>query len=36
MDKGESLAVDVGIIGEVVRGICAEIDGRVSAKGVTQ
>jgi hypothetical protein len=25
MDKGESLAVDVGVIGEVVRGISADI-----------
>jgi hypothetical protein len=29
MDKGESLAVDVGVIGEVVRGISSEIDGRL-------
>ena len=26
MDKGESMAVDVGVVGEVVKGISAEID----------
>jgi hypothetical protein len=30
MDKGESLAVNVEVIREVVHGICAEIDGRLS------
>jgi hypothetical protein len=29
MDRGESMAVDVGVIGEVVKGISAEIDGRL-------
>jgi hypothetical protein len=29
MDRGESLAVDVGVIGEVVKGISAEIDARL-------
>lgn len=29
MDKGESLAVDVAVIGEVVRGISAGIDGKL-------
>jgi hypothetical protein len=29
MDRGESLAMEVGVIGEVVRGISAEIDGRL-------
>jgi hypothetical protein len=29
MDKGESLAVDVSVTGEVVKGITAEIDGRL-------
>jgi len=34
MDKGESMAVEVGVIGDVVRGISAEIDGRLfGAKG---
>lgn len=36
MDQGESLAVNVGVIGEVVRGISAEIDGKLSGgKGST-
>jgi hypothetical protein len=29
MDRGESMAVDVGVIGEAVKGISAEIDGRL-------
>jgi hypothetical protein len=29
MDRGESMAVDVGVIGEVVKGFSAEIDGRL-------
>jgi hypothetical protein len=29
MDRGESMAVEVGVIGEVVKGISAEIDGRL-------
>lgn len=29
MDRGESIAVDVGVVGEVVRGMSAEIDGKL-------
>ena len=29
MDKGESIAVDVGVVGDVVKGISAEIDGKL-------
>jgi hypothetical protein len=34
MDKGESLAVNVEVIREVVHGICAEIDGRLTGSKV--